>query len=170
MRRGHLIGLVAATVAVALLCCGGLVAGSAFLLLRPENAHAVAYADQLTVGQGYRQLADSDWSDGTCGCNLLRSFVGPADVDPVAVFTGGGLVLVPDTRVVDRFWEDLAAGEGRSPESGTCRVIVTRLRHGETLGHHEEGLSQAEVDGWYAGSLEVLQLFVDCEQDHGGMW
>ncbi|MEH0985813.1 hypothetical protein [Micromonospora sp. CPCC 205556] len=169
MRRTWVIGAVVGGVVVALLCCGALAVGGVVLWWRPDNAHALAYADRLTVGEGYQRLPGSDWSDGTCGCNLLRSYVGPAGADPAAVFSGPGLTFGPIYRAPDRFWDHLAEGEGRATDTGACRLVVKRLRHGGSLGRVTQ-LSAEQAQDWYAGAVDVLEIYVDCERDHGGAW
>ena len=72
--------LVVLAVVVAL-CVGGVLIGAASLF-RPNNAHALDYGYQIKVRGGYQRIDSCDGGEGSCGCDLDRWYMGPANADP----------------------------------------------------------------------------------------
>jgi hypothetical protein len=167
MSRMYLAWLAIAKV-IMLLCVGSVLAGC-IGLSPPPNIHAQEYADQIKANHGYHRIDDHyNGGDGTCGCNLLNWYIGPAGADPVAVFTGPDLSLAsaPD-RFNDKFWVWLAEGNGNTHKTGNCGISVERLRREAGLYMYPDlwHLSKHEVDGWNHGDLDVLQLHIGCNLD-----
>jgi hypothetical protein len=154
-----------AVVAVGALCASAYF--GRFLVFPPNNKYSIKYADQMQVQGGYHRI-DEDGADGSCGCNLVRHYIGPAGADPAQVFLGPGLRLVPNPPApgsYDMLYEPLVWGDGYTDETDSCDVSVDQLRRQAGLLGDDWRLSQREITGWNDGSLDVYRLYVMCEPD-----
>lgn len=136
--------------------------------LRGAHYHAGIYMSQLKISSGYARVSAGDATGGSCGCDLIRSFVGPAGVDPQNVFSGPKFQFTAVNRTLSfDTWILLGSGSGYSSQAGTCDVVVSRFDRTASVSknQYQLGLSADQVRDWNSGVLDVLQVDIVCARD-----